>query len=61
MGMLLRFNTRTPRTAPVAQLGGNDTAEILLFTGVRYERDDVASKSKSTRPKQTARKGRTKL
>lgn len=60
MGMLLRFNAKTPRSVPVTQLAEDDQAKILLFTGVRYEREEEGSRAKTTRTRQTARKGRTK-
>ncbi len=49
MGVLLRFNARTPRVEPVLSGAGRQDAKVLLFTGVRYERGTAVGKQRSSR------------
>lgn len=55
MGMLLRFSPKIMRPLPPS--AGSGPAEIILFTGVRYERSAVANSSKPARKLKRTRKG----
>lgn len=56
MGMLLTFSLKTPRPMPVPSGTRTGPAEVLLFTGIRYERDSVIDKSKPVRRSRGGRK-----
>ena len=55
MGTLLHFSPKVPRPLSVAPARG--PAEVILFTGVRYERGAVATTPKPTRRLKRTRKG----
>lgn len=57
MGMLLRFSPKPSRTIPAAPVRGTRGAEVVLFTGVRYDREHGAGQSKKARQKPRTRKG----
>lgn len=54
MGMLLRFSPKVPQSLPASSSGG--PAEVILFTGVRYERDAAKAIRPARKPKRS-RKG----
>lgn len=58
MGRVLRFSARTARPAPIATEDSETPARVLLFTGVRYERESVAVENKETPRPKRMRKGR---
>jgi hypothetical protein len=55
MGMLLQFSPKVPRSRPAPPVCG--PAEVILFTGVRYERGAVANTPKPTSGLKRTRKG----
>lgn len=55
MGMLLRFSPKIARSLPASAEKG--PAEVILFTGVRYERGAVANPRKPARKLKRTRKG----
>jgi len=55
MGTLLRFSPKVPRQLPAP--AGTGPGEVILFTGVRYERGAVANPSKPARKLKRTRKG----
>ena len=57
MGMVLRFSARVPRSAPVAVETSQNPARVLLFTGVRYERESVTVENKEAPRRKRIRKG----
>ncbi len=59
MGMLLRFSARTPRSVPTPPASGRDDAKVLLFTGVRYERETATGTDGQARRKPGTGKGQT--
>jgi hypothetical protein len=59
MGMLLRFSARTPRSVPATPDTGQEEEKVLLFTGVRYERDPANLQTKPARRKPRIHKGRS--
>jgi len=57
MGMVLRFSAKASRSAPIAAEASETPARVLLFTGVRYERESVAVENKDTPRRKRIRKG----
>ena len=55
LGKLVQFETKS-RAAGSGKPGRSSTAEILIFTGVRYERDMPATPTKPTASPRTKRK-----
>lgn len=55
MGTLLRFSPKVPRPLPAPV--GNGPGEVILFTGVRYERGTVNATPKPERKLKRTRKG----
>jgi hypothetical protein len=55
MGKLVQFQSRKPERAE-GRHEGPQGAEILIFTGVRYERDTPAAPTKPTSTPRTKRK-----
>lgn len=55
MGRVLRFSARAQRSEPNAE-GRGTPARVLLFTGVRYEREPVAVENKQEPRRKRARK-----
>ena len=38
MGMLIQFSPKAPRSVPAPHRATQTSADVLLFTGIRYER-----------------------
>lgn len=57
MGMLLRFSPRPSRSAPAAPASGVESAKVLLFTGIRYEREQEMGPTRPARRTRRTRKG----
>lgn len=55
MGRLLRFSPKVPRLLPVS--AGKGPGQVILFTGVRYERGTVNTAPKPERKLKRTRKG----
>lgn len=57
MGMLLRFSPKPDRPVTRAPAAGGQMGEVLLFTGIRYERGQAPASAKPARTTGRRRKG----
>jgi hypothetical protein len=57
MGMLLQFSPRLISNFPATPRAERESAQVLLFTGVRYDRDGTVPKAGTARRTGRKRKG----
>ncbi len=57
MGTLIRFSPKAPRQRSLPPRQGGKSADIVLFTGIRYERGPETTLSGPERRARRRRKG----